>query len=471
METERFSVRSLRDVRSATRANLQGYVLDDVYPSQFHREFTPNWIDTMLRHRGVEPPRRPGEPFSMMDLGCGDGLGLIVIAAAHPEGRFVGVDALPAHADLGTRVAASCGVTNVSFRCALFSDVEDPPEPVFDYVTAQGVMSWVGPDNQRHTRRIAASHLRPGGIFCVGYNALPGWKDALAFQQMVRMLADEETGDAVARFDAALARIRAMGAAGAVMFSASFMEWIDDLRARLPAAYFPHEYLNRYWTPHWSADMIEAMAALGFAFAGPGRTDRLRDDFSLKAAQRCEIARLGDPSARETAADIFLLSTFRVDLYDRAVARAAAPEEARLDGWWAATAAAGQADYACRTPAGTLKFDNDAARAILSVLEKGPSTLRAVHAEGKGGTQEEVLNGADALFVAGLIVPAGPASDTPAAAAVNRHVRRAAAEGKGINALAGRHGPMPVAVTAIEPEETEGEDGGPLRMLERLGIA
>ena len=473
MEAERPNPSQLRDALPPERASLQGYVLDDVYPSNFHPEFTPNWIDAMLRARNVAPPRSPGNAFAMMDLGCGDGLGLIIVAAAHPEGRFVGVDALPAHVERGTSVASSCGVTNVSFRCAFFSDVENPPEPAFDYVTAQGVMSWVGADNQQHVRRIAASHLRPGGILCVGYNCQPGWKDALAFQQMVRMLADEETGDAIARFDAAVERIRAMGAAGAAAFSGPFMEWLDGLRGRLPASYFPHEYLNRYWTPHWSAEMIEAMAAHGFGFAAPGRADRLRDDFSLKAAQRTEIARMANSLARETAKDIFMRTTFRVDLYDREASRVPAPADARLDSWWAAASSEDQAEYACKTAAGTLTFDNDAARAIMAGLQAGPTTLRSIHTGGQAGDEADLLDGADALFVAGWIVPAGPASTAPAAAAVNAHVGREAAA---IGALAGRHGPMPLSTRTIErarsdqAECSDDERAEARAILTRLGI-
>ena len=459
------------------RETIEGYVLDDVYPSNFHREFTPNWIDAMLRHRGIAPPRAPGAPFALMDLGCGDGLALVVIAAAHPEGRFVGVDALPEHAALGERVAAECGVDNVTFRCARFADLADPPEPEFDYVTAQGVMSWVSAENQCHVRRIAASHLRPGGVAALGYNALPGWKDALAFQQMVRMLADEEKGGAVARFDAALGRIRALGAAGAASFSKTFMEWIDGMRARLPGSYFPHEYLNLYWTPHWSAEMIEAMAAFGFSYAATGRTDRLREDFCLKAAQRRELDRIANPLARETAADIFVHSSFRVDLYDREPSRRPAPPDARLDGWWAAAIAADDAEYSCRTAAGTLKFDNEASHAIMRALEAGPAQLGPIQAEGEAGTAADVLNGADALFIAGHILPAGPPVDPPAARAVNAYVAAQVRAGAGTGVLAGRHGPMPLPVAAIAAATADGASGevpdreAAQALLTRLAIA
>ena len=425
------------------RETIEGYVLDGAYPSNLHREFTPNWIDAMLRHKGIAPPRAPGAPFRLLDLGCGDGIHLVVMAAAHPESEFVGIDAQPGLADRAAEVARACGVTNVAFREALFCDLADPPEPAFDYVTAQGVMSWVSAENQAHLRRLAAAHVRPNGIVALGYNTLPGWRDALAFQQLIRQLADAATGDAVARFHAALKRIRALGEAGAPSFSGPFMAWIDALRTTLPAAYFPHEYLNRHWTCFWSAEMIEAMAASGLAFAAPGRTDQLREDFALRVDQRRQLKKIADTLARATAMDVFVNSCFRTDLYAPALRRLERPNAARLDGWWAAAVAAESAAWECPTPAGRLAFDIGPARALLEGLQQGPATLRAL-AKGSGATTTEVLDAADALFVAGHILPAGPPVPVPAAAAVNAWVRAGARRKGAIHALAGAYGPMPV---------------------------
>ncbi|HYD13267.1 MAG TPA: class I SAM-dependent methyltransferase [Allosphingosinicella sp.] len=445
--------------RAKARGTIEGYVLDGQYPSNLHREFAPNWIDAMLRHKGVAPPRAPGAPFALMDLGCGDGLGLVLMAAAHPEGQFQGIEAQPGLTEGAAKIARECGIGNVGFRSLRFADLADPAEPGFDYVTAQGVMSWVDAENQAHVRRIAALHVRPCGVACLGYNTLPGWKDALAFQQMVRQFADAETGDAVARFDAALARIRAMSKAGAPAFSRAFMAWIDNLRATLPAGYFPHEYLNRHWTCFWAAEMIEAMAGAGFVLAAPGRAEQLREDYALKKAQRRQLAAIADPLARATAADIFTNACYRVDIYARALRPLDESRASRLDGWWAATVAAADAVYECRTPAGRLVFDNGAARAVLAGLEAGPATLHAI-ARNFAGTAQEVLDAADALLVAGHILPAGPPADTPGAAALNGLIRASAGAPGAIDALAGAHGPMPVAP----------RDMGDAATLRRLGI-
>ncbi len=149
------------------------------------------------------------------------------------------------------------------------------------------------------------------------------------------------------------------------------MEWIDGQIGRIPGNYFAHEYLNQHWGPLWSSQVIGPMAGHGFTYLGPSRLDRLREDLCTTRAQRGELAKIGDPSARETAADLFARASFRVDLYGCDVAPIADPAQARLDGWWAARVAEADADYSWATAAGTLRFDNAAAHAILGGLAAG----------------------------------------------------------------------------------------------------
>ena len=77
---------------SSPRARIDGYFAETVYPSLFHPAFAPPWSDAVLRQQGVEPPRGGRAPFRMADLGCGDGMGLIMLAAAYPEAQFTGID-------------------------------------------------------------------------------------------------------------------------------------------------------------------------------------------------------------------------------------------------------------------------------------------------------------------------------------------------------------------------------------------
>lgn len=417
--------------------NIDGYLADEAYPSSFHRQFAPPGIDAMLRHRGFATPRRGRAPFRLLDLGCGDGLGLIALAAAYPEAELVGVDAMAEHIDDGTTTAKRLGLANIRFDCLRFAEMPAPTVAEFDYVTGQGLLSWVTPGNRTRIFEIARDNVRPGGIACFGYNVLPGWEAVLAFQRTVRMFAEGGTGSAADRFDAAIERIRELSAAGAPAIPAAVVDWIDRLRATLPRGYFAHEYLNRNWGPLWSADVIEAMAAHGFAWLAPGRAERLRDDFFLTAAQRAELATIEDPPARELAADIFAHASFRVDIFGHGVARAS--DDERLDSWWVATVGEAAADYSCKTPAGRIRFDNEAAHAILAGLVAGPRTLRAIHDRGGAGTAADVLNAADALFVAGHILPVDPPGEAPAATAFNAE----AAGRAGFGARVGAHGVVP----------------------------
>ncbi len=456
----------------ADRQSIDGYLLAEAYPSFFHREFSPAWIDAMLLHKGHSPPRRDRSPFNLLELGCGDGFGLILLAAAYPEGEFLGIDALPEHVEAAITAASAIDLKNVEFRCARFAEMGPPPEAHFDYVTAQGVLAWVSADNRDHVFRIAAQHLRPGGVACLGYNTLPGWKDMLALQRLLLAFADLEQGSGWERFAAALETIRSIAAAGAATLPEPFIKWFDEQVESLPRSYFPHEYLNQYWMPLWSADIIAMAKGHGLAFLGPSRSDRLREDFCMTRKQREKLAAIEKPIARELAADLFVSSSYRTDLYGLEMLPADNIQEARLDGWWAATVDEDGAELSCRTQAGTLRFDNLSARAILRGLAAGPRTLGAIHRDGGCGTEADILNAADALLVAGHILPAAPPAEVPRAAALNAEIGARTGRRAGVNALVGSHGPMTVArdlvLHAWSDDPQQRADAA--RSLARLGV-
>ncbi len=449
---------------------IDGYLGGEAYPSSFHRQFTPQWIDAMLRHRGAVPPRgKDRAPFALLDLGCGDGLALVGLAAAHPEGRFVGVDALPEHVRRGTASAAHAGLTNVAFFCARFADIDDPSEPAFDYVTAQGVLAWVSPANRAHVRRLCGLHLKPGGVACIGYNTMPGWAHGLAVQQMLYLLAEEKEGDAVQRYAAALAQVRAIAAAGAPGNETKFLAWLDDISGTLPARYFPHEYLNRHWQPLWSGQEHAALAEHGLAYAGTSRAEMVRPEFVLREGQRDELARISGDFARETALDMMLDQTFRIDLFGKDLRAAPNPDAARMEGWWAAATNQADADFTLASPAVTVEFDSPAARAVLAALADHPRRVSDIVASEQGGTGADLLYAIDPLWASGQILPCDPPLDAPDAGLFNRLNTAAARAGAPLAALVGRHGLMPVGQAAIVAAG-EGEPGA-CSTLVRLGIA
>ena len=71
-----------------------GYNISTAYTSYFFREMAPDWLDFCSRANGFDAQRR-GPSYRYLDLGCGQGFHLCVLAAANPEAQFVGIDFQP----------------------------------------------------------------------------------------------------------------------------------------------------------------------------------------------------------------------------------------------------------------------------------------------------------------------------------------------------------------------------------------
>jgi tRNA G46 methylase TrmB len=98
---------------SASMDWKHGYFADNGYTFGYYREMAPCYLAWAALLQGVVAPTRN---FRYVDLGCGQGLGLILQAACHPESEFVGVDFMPAHIAHARRLAQAGGITNVRFH-------------------------------------------------------------------------------------------------------------------------------------------------------------------------------------------------------------------------------------------------------------------------------------------------------------------------------------------------------------------
>ena len=433
---------------------VDGYIADVPYPSAFQHRFAPPWTDAMLLHHGVVPPRAERAPFTMVDLGCGDGYGLIVMAAAHPEGRFIGIDASVEHAARGTALIRELGIRNVELRAQTFAETRLRTRA--DYVTAQGVLSWVSPANRTACLHLATRLLKPGGVFTVGYNTQPGWASLAPFQRLVRAFAATVRGNSPTRFAAALELARATGA-----IDKGVLRTVDAWVRTSTPNYFAHEYLNEHWEALWSGDVMRTLAAHGLQFAGSAFASHMRDEFRFNADQRQRLAHITNVPTRELAADVLLNTKFRVDQFvkppvSRLTQRVRTAR--RLSAHWMAMQSERAAIYHYRTPGGRIFFDSDAAHAILQLLERGPAPLRAV----RGGEATALLHAADALFVADLIRPAAAFGDVTFAESLNARLIARPADTRDLNALVGAHG----AAVPVTPE-----DVADTHALRRLGVS
>jgi SAM-dependent methyltransferase len=417
--------------------HIDGYVADSAYPSKFHQSFQPPWIDAALAVKGIVPPRDGQNKFTLVDLGCGDGIGLILTAASHPQGKFFGVDAIGEHVMHGRHVIAALGLDNITLIHGTFADVMDHADGAADYVVAQGVLAWVSPTNRMILMDLAARWLRPGGVLAMGYNTYPGWGRIAAFQALVRATAREKDGNSTERFVAAVDQLRTSGA-----IEEAVWEWLDELRADLPLNYFAHEYLNEHWRPCWSGDVVSQLAERGLAYTGQAGSNRLRDDLCLTGPWRKALTEFSTVPAREIAIDLFTDSWFRRDLYIKLPAYAFDKEEviaSRMASWWI-EASGVERDLAMtsETPAGEISFDNEAARVILATLARGPCSLSAIAAN-VTLSAADLLNSIDALWIAGRVFPIDPPDKTPLAEPTNDWLTKA---GIAINGIASPFGAL-----------------------------
>jgi SAM-dependent methyltransferase len=360
--------------------DLHGYATDVPYLRDFKPRLAPAWLDHVALVAGVEPPARKAG-FAWCDLGCGQGVTANILAATHPRGTFHGIDAMPAHIDHARRLAAEAAIPNVDFHCVDFATAVDLDLPLFDYIVAHGVYSWVDAANQRALRRFFDRRLKPSGLVYVSYNAMPGWARDLPFQRLVRELARGSSGDSAARVDAALEIIRALAAAEAPALTSSFI--VGELEQRpedYTPAYLVHEFLPSAWQPLYVTEVRAALKTIGLAPVGSATLIENFDPLVLGESAREMLSAISDHDVRELVRDFYLDQRFRCDVFARGSRRLKGEQrcDRLLTRTFALARPAAAIRYSATTPAGFHPYNNPTARAIVGALADGPRSLAEV---------------------------------------------------------------------------------------------
>jgi SAM-dependent methyltransferase len=410
----------------------RGYVTDIPYTRGFHRELAPAWLDFVATISGIAPPVQD-DGFSWCDLGCGQGVTTVTLAATHPRGRFVGIDLMPEHIAHARRFAAQAGIANVEFRCADFAD-ETLKFPAFDYIVSHGVYSWVDAAAQTALRQFIDRQLASRGLVYLGYNAMPGWAAELPFQRLLVALGRGLPGDSAVRFSAAAEIVRRIAASAPSLMASRIVTNLDDLMARYPLAYLAHEYMGHHWQPLFVTEMREAMASIGLSPAGSASLADNFDSFVLGRRDREAVAGIDDPDGREIARDFLMHKQFRRDVFSRDGDELSDDErrDRIVASCYALARPPGEIEYEVETEAGKLSFDNTTARAIVAGLAVGPRNGADLVAEGI--EPEDLVASLMALTSAGMVRPVS--SNTVPVTALNDAIFRRIDGPEAIHAVA-----------------------------------
>ncbi|MBK5969056.1 MULTISPECIES: class I SAM-dependent methyltransferase [Thiorhodovibrio] len=412
-----------------------GYVTEVPYTYGFYPEGVAARLDWLALSQGANPPAAGG---TVLELGCGQGFGLCLMAAADPTRQYIGVDFNPAHIAHAEALAARAGLTNARFLEGDFlalSALPVLPWGAVDYVLAHGIIAWIEAPVRAALFALIERSLRPGGLAMLSYNTLPGWLASHPLQRLMREFAARQ-GVGAAAFAGALEAAKRLGAAQAVLFTAqpglpARLEKIQAQRAQGQDDYLFHEYFNAAWTPFYCTEvMAEARAAklefLGSAMLGDNEIGL------IPPAQREMLGAAEDVPLRELYRDLLTNQMFRRDVFVRGrVPLWSGEQRARLRAQrFSLVRVPGRVSLAFKTGFVTVQGKPEVYQPLLVALERGAAfSLAELSAALPGIAETRLAQALSLLIDAGVVVAGAASADASPARAFNRAVVDAASAG------------------------------------------
>jgi SAM-dependent methyltransferase len=293
----------------------EGYVVEKEYTHGFYRELSPailNFVSLLGKRQTIDL----GNSFAYIELGCGNGHTLNLLAACHPYASFFGIDFNATHIRNARSQAEACGVENATFVEASFGELAEHQLPSADIIGLHGVYSWINETNRQHVLDFIARKLDPEGIVYISYNCLPGHAQVIPLQRFLSRMASSATGSLPERAAIALEVARQLNKLDADFFA---VNPIASKRLKtipeLDPGYALHEYFNQNWTPFYHEDVAKDMWRAGLTYAGSADILHNFPQFTLTRGLS-ELLRNAPPGAHlETLKDYAHNTMFRRDIF------------------------------------------------------------------------------------------------------------------------------------------------------------
>jgi SAM-dependent methyltransferase len=307
----------------------EGYVAELDYTYGYYEELNPQRLLVPFLNVGMRPP----QVVTACELGYGQGVSVNVHAAAS-DTRWYGTDFNPAHAafarSLATVAGSSAELFDQSF--AEFCGRTDLPE--FDFIGLHGIYSWVSEENQAVIVDFVRRRLKVGGVLYLSYNTLPGFAATAPLQHLFTRYAEVRGvrgGGVLARLDGALEFADRLLAAAPLFAIANprVTERLGQIKEQ-NRQYLTHEYMNRYWRPHWFAELAERLAVAKMTYACSALYLDHIDTLNLTTEHNRFLSGIADPLFRQTIRDFIVNQQFRRDYWIKGPRRVAQLELAAM---------------------------------------------------------------------------------------------------------------------------------------------
>lgn len=304
-----------------------GYVADITYTEGFYVQQSPARmaLACLSGNVAVELPE-PDDGACYLELGCGCGIGALLIAASNPAWQVIAIDYNPAHIAIGSGLARAARIDNIRFLEAdlgqLAARAEAEAIPPADFVSMHGLWSWVGNDVRAGIIRLLAAKTRPGGVVHISYNALPAWQGGIGLQRLIYEAGIRSAGRSDLQAQAGLALAREIKEAdGKYLTESSLARDLVEATAGMSHEYLSHEYMAAHWAPAFHADVAAAMAQAKLDWVASANPLENFPELMLTAEQRAVMDRHKDPIMRELIKDMCLPRQLRHDVFVRGARR------------------------------------------------------------------------------------------------------------------------------------------------------
>jgi len=304
-------------IRRETMSSETASDTEPAYTSLYFPQQSPVSINYLAKRHNVTVPAID-QPFSYLDLGCGNGVTLNTMAASRPDCSFTGVDMMPDHISNAREDAARGELTNVEYLELDFQGFLQHDDPQFDYITLHGVYSWVSADERRNVRDIIAKSLKPNGLVYVSYNTLPGAAVLAPLRDILKNYTDTLSGSLIERTREGLKYLKFLKDNDALYIrNNTLVGAAIDAMFQQDIRYVAHEYLADTHTALGISDVADEMAEISLKFCCGARLGSVH-------AQRAHLRKFQgildsrpDDVAREAVKSVILNEKFRADIYAR----------------------------------------------------------------------------------------------------------------------------------------------------------
>jgi hypothetical protein len=347
-----------------------------------YRETSPDWINYAVLLNGYRVPDTAAR-FRYLELDCGQGLGLCLLAATYPHAEFLGVDFNPEHVSAASALAQSAGLGNLRFEVADFPELATrwPADfGQFHYVTLQGIYSRISQPLRKDAVKCLAAATRPGALVCTSYDALPGLMSAMPLQDLLLRLQSGRPGPHTLQQGMQL--VESLTAAKSAMRSFQPQRrWsVDNSRNRGDTSSQGQDPAREPSQPLWFSQVADELACAGLDHVGSATLPE-NDLPVLLGEKLANVVRAGEGRVMQQALqDMAINQSFRRDIFCRG------PRESRngmahLDEYTlTAGAHLSRQSGEVATTFGHLKLPGDLLDAVVDRLQQGPARIADLRA-------------------------------------------------------------------------------------------